>query len=372
MARPLLLSDGLEPEAPLPARSVPESRPSAGSPPLSVVMATYNRGPLLADAVESLLAQCDPATPFELIVVDNNSTDDTRRVMERFESADPRVRYLFEARQGVSFARNTGLAASRAPLVAFTDDDVVADPTWVASIVRAFQERPAADVIGGRVLPIWPAPPPAWLTADQWGPLALVDYGESPFQITPDHPICLVTANVVFRRSVFDEVGTFATRFQRIGDSVGSLEDHELLLRVLRSGRTVVYDPRLVIRAPVQHDRLDVEYHRRWRRGHGHFHALLRSEQLERSGRGTVLGVPVHLYRNAASHAVGWVMARVKGDAVGAFRHEAELLFFAGFFRTRRREFFETPRHERRRTWPGLRLVRPLQRRAFHDARERI
>lgn len=312
-------------------------------------MSTYNRGALVADAVRSVVAQtADITPPFELIVVDNNSTDGTRDTIARVAGTDPRVRYLFEPRQGLSYARNTGIAAARAPFIAFTDDDVRVEPEWVARILRAFAEHPEADAIGGRVLPLWPCAPPPWLTREHWAPLALVDHGDLPFAVSPDRPICLVGANVAFRRSVFASVGRFATDVQRVKDGIGSLEDHEFQLRLLRAGRTGIYEPGIVVHAEVQPARLQRAYHRRWHTGHGHFHALLRSEHLERTRRGTLWGVPMHLYRQALGDAVGWAVATIAGNASRAFGHEVRLRFFRGFFQTRRREHLEKPRHDRR------------------------
>ena len=158
-------------------------------------MSTYNRGDLLGDAVRSILAQRpDTTPPFELIVVDNNSTDHTRSVVEQCAAADARVRYVFEPQQGSSPGRNAGISAARASIVAFTDDDVRVEPDWIAAIARAFDECPTADVVGGRVLPIWPSPPPAWLTRDHWMPLALVDYGDRPLVVDRANPIRLASA----------------------------------------------------------------------------------------------------------------------------------------------------------------------------------
>jgi glycosyltransferase involved in cell wall biosynthesis len=320
-------------------------------------MSTYNRGALLADAMRSVLAQQE-AIPFELIVVDNNSTDRTRDIVERFRGADRRVRYLFEPRQGLSHARNAGIREAAAPLIAFTDDDVRAEGNWVAAILRAFEEHPDADMAGGRVLPLWPEAPPAWLTRDHWAPLAIVDYGDVPVEVTRGRSICLVGANVAFRRSVFDAVGLFATSLQRVGDGIGSLEDHEFQLRLLKIGRKGVYDPRIVLHADIQPNRLERAYHRRWHSGHGHFHALLRSEEMERSAAGMWLGVPAHLYRQAAADVVGWIRAQAIGQSANAFHHEVRLRFFGGFLRTRRRECLENSRRERRGKW--LRLLRVL------------
>jgi glycosyltransferase involved in cell wall biosynthesis len=315
---------------------------------LSIILSTYNRGELVQDAVASVLAQQETGTPdFELIVVDNNSIDNTRAIIERFAAADGRVRYLFESRQGLSYARNAGVREARAPLIVFTDDDVRAEPDWAAAIVRAFREYPDADTVGGRVLPLWPAIPPAWLTRDHWAPLALADYSPVPVEVTAAQPICLVGANLSVRRRVFDVIGGFSTSLQRVKDGIGSLEDHEFLLRLLHAGGKGIYDPRIVIHAAIQPNRLDRRYHRRWHTGHGSFHAVLRSEHMERTTAGTLFGVPAHLYRQALRDAAGWVRATARRQPADAFSHEVRLRFFHGFFQTRRREFFEKPRHER-------------------------
>ena len=318
-------------------------------------MSTYNRGELLGDAVRSVLGQREKdEASFELIVVDNNSTDSTRELVERAARMDERVRYVFEPQQGLSHARNAGIRMARGPLVAFTDDDVRVERDWVAAIIRAFAEYPAADAVGGRVLPLWPSPPPAWLTRDHWAPLALMDFGPDWFAVTPEHQVCLMGANMAFRRDVFHAVGMFATEFQRVKDGIGSIEDHEFLLRVLRSGRTGVYDPRLVVHAEIQPNRLEQVYHRRWHTGHGHFHALMRSEYIERTTVGTLFGVPGHLYRQALRDLRMWITAAANGDFARAFKYELGLRFFWGFFRTRRRQFVRQPLSGRRGELPRL------------------
>jgi len=328
---------------------------------LTVILCTYNRATLLDGAVTSVLGQTYAATPsFELVVVDNNSTDATRAVVARLAAQDPRLRYVFEPRQGLSHARNAGILHARGDLIAFIDDDLRADPDWVAAIVRAFDEHPDIDVVGGRVLPRWPSPPPTWLTQDHWAPLALADHGDRPFVVTAERPICLIGAGAC-RRTVFDAVGTFVTDFQRVKDSVGSLEDHDFIVRVLGTGRRGLYAPGIVVRAAVQPDRLEPAYHRRWHRGHGHFHALLRSELIERTSIGSLFGVPGHLYRQALHDLAGWARAAATGASATAFLHEVRLRFFTGFFRTRFRDYWRRPRRERRREL--LRTLRGVFRR---------
>jgi glycosyltransferase involved in cell wall biosynthesis len=317
---------------------------------VSIVMPTYNRGALLAGAVQSVLAQSPVITPaFELIVVDNNSTDDTHAIVEQFARTDGRVRYVFEPQQGSSHSRNAGIRAARAPLVAFIDDDVRAEPEWVAATVRAFEQYPQADVVGGRVLPVWPVDPPSWLTRDHWAPLALVDYGDVPVAIDATRPLCLVSANLAFRRQVFDVVGGFAPDLGLVkAGTLGSVEDHEFLLRVLDAGRTVFYDPRITVHADIQPNRLERAYHRRWHSGHGYFHARLRSEQMERTRVGTLFGVPAHLYRQAFGDAARWARTWAMREPARAFQYEGRIRFFCGFFRTRVRDVLDGLGHGRR------------------------
>src|SRR4051812_18990090 len=105
------------------------------TPDVSVVLSTYNRARSLLLTLESLVSQeTPPHLQYEIIVVDNNSTDETRAVVEGLRSRFTRLFYHFEGRQGVSYGRNTGIANARAPIVAFTDDDNDVSPTWVATI----------------------------------------------------------------------------------------------------------------------------------------------------------------------------------------------------------------------------------------------
>ncbi|HXH07330.1 MAG TPA: glycosyltransferase, partial [Vicinamibacterales bacterium] len=213
----------------------------ARGPEISVVLSTYNRAALLPAALEALLDQVGGAA-YEIIVVDNNSTDDTRRVVGAFaERSGGRLRYAFEPRQGLSYGRNTGIDLARAPIVAFTDDDVRVAADWVMRMREVFEQEPDIDYIGGRVLPQWRCPPPRWLTDAHWAPLALQDYGPEPFVTGRERAICLVGANLAFRRRVFDRVGLFHPALQRVGDGIGSTEDHEFQLRVWQAGLRGLY-----------------------------------------------------------------------------------------------------------------------------------
>ena len=308
---------------------------------VSVVISTYNRCTLLARALESLQHQDSGDVSYEVLVVDNNSTDETREVAQSLMGENPgRFRYIFEPKQGLSYARNAGIAGAYAEIVAFTDDDVRVSSNWVSRIKAGFTAEPDADFLGGKVLPDWNGIPPAWLTRAHWAPLALLDYGEAPFYVDADRPICLIGANCAFLKRAFEQVGAFRADFQRVKDGVGSLEDHELLLRLWKAGRKGVYLPDLTVTAEVQPDRLRKTYHRQWHTGHGRFHAMLGSELLERSRLGKILGVPAHLYRRAMTDAARWTISQALGQRDKAFEYEVRMRFFAGFTSSRWQEFF--------------------------------
>ncbi len=307
---------------------------------VSVIISTYNRSDILPAALESVLAQEEMGDViYEVIVVDNNSTDRTRKVVESFIArGHTNLRYIFEGKQGLSYARNTGIANARAPIIAFTDDDVRVERDWLANIKRAFDKHPEVDFVGGKVLPRWENEPPSWLTREHWSPLALQDYGDAPFYVNTERQICLVGANLSFRRTVFEQMGLFAVDVQRFKDSIGSMEDHELQTRILLAKRQGLYAPASVVAAEVQMARLSKKYHRRWHMGHGHFYAVLRDEAMERSVA-HLFGVPAHLYRQAVIDAAAWLAHALQGGVARAFTDETRLHFFIGFFRKRRRDY---------------------------------
>ena len=305
---------------------------------VSVVISTYDRADVLRYALASLLQQEPPGLRYEMIVVDNNSTDSTRAVVESFIARGrPNLRYLFEPRQGVAYGRNTGILASKAPIIAFTDDDVTVSPDWIATLKRTLDEHPETDCVGGRVLPRSNRARPSWLTREHWAPLALLDYGDTPFYVTASKRLCLLTANAAFRRAVFTRIGLFAPHVQAVKREVAT-EDHELLLRLWRSGGQGLYAPTLIVTSDIAHDRFTKAYHRRWHQRHGRFMAIMHDEGTEQTRVGRLLGVPAHIYRSAAEALVRGLGNLVRGDLDRAFLHEIHFRFCLGFIGTRWRE----------------------------------
>lgn len=127
----------------------------------SILICTYNRGARLARTLDVFAQLPAPSTyPADIVVVDNNSTDDTASVVDDVSrrSRIP-IRYVFERHQGKGFALNTGFARARGDVLALTDDDVRPEPDWLDRIVDALRTHDPVFV-GGKVLPVWEAPPP--------------------------------------------------------------------------------------------------------------------------------------------------------------------------------------------------------------------
>ncbi len=299
---------------------------------ISIVISTLNRANLLGAAIDSICAQNAGGTSYELIIVDNNSTDDTAEVVRRYMQRYAAVRYAFQPEPGVSQGRNLGVQLARAPIVAFTDDDVRVPPSWVSRIQEAFDRHRDAAFVGGPVLPLWAAAPPAWLTERHWGPVSLLNYGDALLTIEASRPLCLITANLAVRRRVFEEVGPFAPEFRRC-------QDHELLLRFWAAGQRGLYLPDLVVHTEVPQERLTKAYHRMWHERNGRYYALMPISDLFRTRNSapprTLWGTPLFVYRQIGAAAVGWLTATLGMNQSIAFYHETCMRRSAGYIRAR-------------------------------------
>jgi glycosyltransferase involved in cell wall biosynthesis len=306
---------------------------------ISVVIPTYNRARQLPSLLDALVQQEARGVVYEIIVVDNNSPDDTKTVVEAAQAADKSrlIHYVLETRQGASRARNAGITHARAPVIAFIDDDVVPSRDWVYSMKRAFDEYPDADCIGGRVRAAAAKTPPSWLTAAHAGPVALQDRPRQQWVNRASASACLLTANIAFRREVFTDVGMFSPDYRRH-------EDRELEMRLWRAGKQGLYLPAIDVFVEIPEDRLTKRYHRRWQAESGEYHARLRfRDTLDSHGRlhdqdqpgRRVLGTPLFLYREGIGHALGWLKALLTFDGDRRFYHESRLWYFVSFFWTR-------------------------------------
>lgn len=277
-------------------------------PHVSVVVCTYNKAASLRLTLASLAAQVTPPDlAWELLVVDNNSTDGTPVVIEQFaSSARIPVRALLVPDQGLSHARNVGLAHSHGDVVAFTDDDVDPAPDWVARIAAGIRQA-RADIVGGRILPAWHERPPAWLEQRVFhGLLSLMDYTMPADVLNAHRAPCVWGANMAFRREVFDKVGLFDPRRGIQGTRRYGGEETELVGRALAAGCRAVYDPELVVWHRIGPERMRIRYLSRvaFQRAEGE--ARVRPVVT----RDWLLGVPLGMY-GAVRHFGRWLTSLV-------------------------------------------------------------
>ena len=306
-----------------------------GQPAVSVVISTFNRASSLLSTLRSLAGQVvDPDLSYEIIVVDNKSTDDTAAVVQQFVREQPeRFRYVYEPRQGVSHGRNAGIRAARAPIVAFTDDDNVATPRWIATLKDALDRHPEAAAVGGRVLPEWPVPVPGWLDDRHWSPVAILDYGNQAFYASSTDPRCFLTANLAIRREIFSTIGEFDPNFSRC-------QDHELQIRLWRSGARALYAPEVVVHARIAPERMTRQYHRAWHSAHGRFMACLQLQEII-DGRGRLLpapadvprlyGSPGFVYRAFLLQVRRWALAVISRDGSARAAHADRLRYYVSY-----------------------------------------
>jgi glycosyltransferase involved in cell wall biosynthesis len=309
------------------------------------VIATYNRARDLERTLSSL-ARLQPEGDWEVLVVDNNSTDDTRQVVEGAAPAFPAdLRYVFERQQGRSPALNAGIRAARGTIIATTDDDVRVDHGWLDRAAHALEEIDC-DYVGGRVLPIWGGPRPRWLAnhpGTQWGVIALLDYGPSPIEFGARVPLGV---NMAFRRDAFDRAGLFDVNTGRRAGTLLGQEVREWCIRARAAGLRGFYVPAMLVHHIIPASRLNKSYFRRWYFWRG----ISRAQLYERfrldmiSPEDTTLdydrvphiaGVPRFMYRQGLRQMASWARKMAKGDPQSAFEHELWLCFFAGVLKQR-------------------------------------
>ncbi|MFY3742684.1 glycosyltransferase family 2 protein [Anaeromyxobacter sp. Red801] len=210
------------------------------APAFSVILATVHRPELAVAAVRSVLG--GTWADLEILVVDQSRDVRTREAVTAL--GDPRVVYLHSDVTGLSRARNLGAAHARGSLLAFLDDDAVADPAWLTAYSAAFATLPRPGMVGGRLRPLWDAPRPAWFPAAHAFLLGLYDLGDARCEFPPrDLPI---GANFAIPADVLRRVGGFEVTLGFDASRSGSLvagEDTALGLRVRRAGLRVLYEP---------------------------------------------------------------------------------------------------------------------------------
>ena len=299
---------------------------------ITVILCTYNRYEALGRALESVAKSVVPEPiRWEVLIVDNNSDDRTKAVAQGFIEKHPgRFRYLFEPKAGKSYALNSGVQESDGDVLAFMDDDVPVEPTWLERITGPMSDQIYAGT-GGPILPGGDFSPPSWLSES--GPYALAPFALfAPRSDAGELKEAPFGTNMAFRRIVFEKYGGFRTD---LGPSPGSEirnEDTEFGGRLLAAGERLYYVPSAAVYHPVLKQRLEKRYHLAW------WFAKGRADVREFGVTADTIriwGIPVRLFARGVKMAVLWSMAagsshrfalKVKlWNTMGAVRESFEL-----------------------------------------------
>jgi len=271
---------------------------------ISIVVCTFNRSQLLLECLSRLQGQAGPATGSEVIIVNNNSTDDTAEVAQRFcESGSP-FRVVLEAHQGLAHARNRGWRESRGEYVAYIDDDARPSLNWIAAMNDFLDAHPGAPAFGGPYRAFTLSPLPDWFPRDygSWNLGA-----ESRVLARSEY---LNGTNMIFQKTLLEKLGGFEESLGMRGSTISYGEETELMMRMHVQGLAIHYCPDIV----VEHAILDYKMRLGWllassyRNGRSGLHGHDIDGQaswfayLPRLIRGFV-GVPIALVRMRDRHA---------------------------------------------------------------------
>jgi glycosyltransferase involved in cell wall biosynthesis len=293
---------------------------------LSIVICSYNRAQYIGDALDSLYNQISSLSEFEVLLVDNNSTDGTPGIYKTWREHNPdgNFQYLSEHRQGASFARNTGAIHAKTEWLCFMDDDAVAFPDFVANIIKHTQEKPTIVGFGGKIIPKYIPEKPVWMSYYVSSLVGNFDYSPIPCAFKKGkYPL---ESNMIIKKSVFDQIGGFNTTLPGV---VGTLriggEGKELFYKVIGLGEEIYYDPNIIVYHVVETSKLTKEYLYRVASGIGRgervrtlsisyfSYALKLIEYIFKLGASVALGIKYAIMGNAAQ---SWKVIQFRIDAM--------------------------------------------------------
>jgi glucosyl-dolichyl phosphate glucuronosyltransferase len=298
---------------------------------LDVVIPTYNRQQSLARTLGSLQkARVPNGLSVGITVVDNNSSDETRLVVERWSQELSGVSYVYENKQGRSFALNAGIQATSGDLIGFIDDDEEIEESWYESVYDAFSSRDV-DFIGGPYIPNWEVEPPNWLPRKYCGVIGDIQAGDRIVPFDESYPGILMGGNAVLKREILNRVGLYMTSVSRKGKKLLAGEDEEMYQRLLKANAKGLYLPHLRIFHHIPAERLTKSYFRRWCFWRGVSSGVLDRQQP--ADVRYLFGVPRYLYGAAARGMLSNVVGVFSStDASCRFTNELASWDLAGFF----------------------------------------
>lgn len=293
---------------------------------LTILFATHNGASTLPSMLESL-TRLKATFQWEIIAVDNSSTDNTLVVLESFKNRLP-LQIIEEPRRGKNIALNTGLARARGELIVLTDDDIIAEPKWIECLHECSVENPEFDVFGGRILPHWTVEPHSVVLEN--APLGIT-YAITPEDQTagPIFPGLIWGPNMAVRKRVFDTGQRFN---EQVGPSVGNYimgSETEFTLRVFRAGHKSWFCEGARVKHIIRPNQIRPTWvlKRAFRFG--------RNQWVQESAITTVVplvfGIQRWRFSALANEYLSLISGIIRGDSGKIFRHRWEIEYLKGY-----------------------------------------
>ena len=229
-------------------------------PKLSIIVCTFNRDLYIEETLRLLADQSIENTDYEVLVIDNNSTDKTGSICTEFisEVSRPNFYYFLEEKQGLSYSRNRGMKEANGKYLAFLDDDARVNKNYGRGIIDFFEKHKEAAAIGGKIIPEYESTKPIWMSKYLWPLVAGLDMGNQVHEFKgSQYPI---GANMAFKAELFDKYGIFDIELGRRGKVLEGGEEKDMIYRLKLRGERVFYVPSVKVRHIIPASRTTVKY----------------------------------------------------------------------------------------------------------------
>lgn len=222
---------------------------------ISAVICTHNRSAMLADCINSLLNQNVDYEHFEILIVDNNSTDNTKEIAAEFCKKHNNIKYFFEQTAGYSAPRNCGWKNATGKIIAYIDDDEIAAPNWIESILNTFQIKENPDIIGGIYEVRYDETPPEWFIDSMGG----TNKNRQKGVLNQRADCYLAGGNIAFKKEVLENLNGFSSDFDMKNGFLMMGEDTDICQRAKNAGFKLYYNPEIVIYHRMNSSNYDIE-----------------------------------------------------------------------------------------------------------------
>lgn len=227
---------------------------------VSVIVCTYNRAHYLAETLAHLLRQSAAKESFEVVLINNNSTDHTEEICNHFATENPEFsfRYIIEKAQGLSYARNRGIKEAKGTILTFIDDDTFVQPDFVEVITNHFSQHPNTIAVGGRIIPKYEKEAPRWMSKFLLPLVAALDMGDE-VKAFPKGKFP-IGANMSLRKEAFEKHGNFDVNLGRKGLSLEGSEEKDFFYRLIKARAMIIYLPQAVVHHIIPAKRVSMDY----------------------------------------------------------------------------------------------------------------